>query len=65
MDSPFFRKLQEAIKHLCRSRKWFPLTEQVTNTVYALGDRPGVLSNTIIKNLTRRAFRGVYVGAFL
>ncbi|KAN0127117.1 non-SMC mitotic condensation complex subunit 1 domain containing protein [Lactarius tabidus] len=57
MDSPVFRKLQEAIEHPCRSREWFALSEQAINTVYALGDRPEVLSNTIIRNLTRRAFR--------
>ncbi|KAH9998700.1 non-SMC mitotic condensation complex subunit 1-domain-containing protein [Russula vinacea] len=57
MDSPVFRKLQEAIEHPCRSREWFALAEQAINTVYALGDRPELLSNTIIKNLTRRAFR--------
>jgi condensin complex subunit 1 len=57
MDSPVFRKLQEAIEHPCRSREWFALAEQAINTVYALGDQPEVLSNAIIKNLTRRAFR--------
>jgi condensin complex subunit 1 len=57
MDSPVFRKLQEAIEHPCRSREWFALAEQAINTVYALGDQPEVLSNTIIKNLTCRAFR--------
>ncbi len=57
MDSPIFRKLQEAIEHPCRSREWFALAEQAINTVYALGDKPEVLSNTIIKNLTRCAFR--------
>jgi condensin complex subunit 1 len=57
MGSPVFRKLQEAIEHPCRSREWFALAEQAINTVYALGDQPEVLNNTIIKNLTRRAFR--------
>ena len=57
MDSAVFRKLQESIEHPCRSREWFALSEQAINTVYALGDRPEVLSNTIIRNLTRRAFR--------
>ncbi|KAF8493475.1 non-SMC mitotic condensation complex subunit 1-domain-containing protein [Russula emetica] len=57
MDSPVFRKLQEAIEHPCRSREWFALAEQAMNTIYALGDQPEVLSNTIVKNLTRRAFR--------
>jgi condensin complex subunit 1 len=57
MASPVFRKLQEAIEHPCRSREWFALAEQAINTVYALGDQPEVLSNTIIKNLTRHAFR--------
>ncbi|KAI9438698.1 non-SMC mitotic condensation complex subunit 1 [Lactarius indigo] len=51
MDSPVFRKLQEAIEHPCRSREW----RSTPST--ALGDRPEVLSNTIIRNLTRRAFR--------
>jgi hypothetical protein len=40
MDSPVFRKLQEAIEHPCRSREWFALAEQAINTVYALGDQP-------------------------
>ncbi len=57
MNSPVFRKLQEAIEHPCRSPEWFALSEQAINTVYALGDRPEVLSNTITRNLTRRAFR--------
>ena len=57
MDSPVFRKLQEAIEHPCQSREWFTLAEQAINTVYGLGDQPEVLSNAIIKNLTRRAFR--------
>ena len=57
MDSPVFRKLQEAIEHPCRSREWFALAEQAINTVYALGDQPEALSNTLIKNLSRRAFR--------
>ena len=57
MNSPVFRKLQEAIEHPCRSREWFALAEQAINTVYALGDQPEVLNNTIIRNLTRRAFR--------
>ena len=57
MNSPVFRKLQESIEHPCRSLKWFALAEQVINAVYTLGDQPEVLSNTIIKNLTRHAFR--------
>jgi condensin complex subunit 1 len=57
MDSPVFRKLQEANEHPCRSRDWFALAKQAINTVYAQGDQPEILSNTAIKNLTRRAFR--------
>ena len=56
MGSPIFRKLQEGIEHPCRARDWFTLSEQAINTVYALGDRPEVLSNTIIHDLTCRAF---------
>ncbi|KAI0038666.1 hypothetical protein FA95DRAFT_1567609 [Auriscalpium vulgare] len=57
MDSPVFRKLQDAIEYPCRSRDWFGMAEQAINTVYALGDHPDVLSDSLIKNLTRRAFR--------
>jgi condensin complex subunit 1 len=60
MDSPVFPKLQEAIEHLCRSHEWFALAEQAINTVYPLGDqpdRPDVLSDTLIKTLSRRVFR--------
>jgi condensin complex subunit 1 len=52
-----FRKLQEAIEHPCRSRERFALAEQAISTPYALGDQPEVLSNTVIKILSRRAFR--------
>lgn len=56
MDSPIFRKLQEAVEHPCRSKDWFGMTEQAINTIYALGEHPDALCNTMIKNLTRRAF---------
>ncbi|KAH9963979.1 non-SMC mitotic condensation complex subunit 1 [Lactifluus volemus] len=57
MDSPVFRKLQEAIEHPCRSREWFALTEQTINTLFVLGDQPEVLIDTLMKDLSRRAFR--------
>ncbi|TFY76678.1 hypothetical protein EWM64_g7334 [Hericium alpestre] len=56
MGNSIFRKLQDAIEHPCRSRDWFGFAEQVINTVYALGEHPDELSDTIIKNLTKRAF---------
>lgn len=56
MDNPLFRKLQDAIERPCRSREWFGMAEQAINTVYALGERPDILCNSLIKNLTRRAF---------
>lgn len=56
MDNPIFRKLQEAVEHPCRSKDWFGMAEQAINTIYALGEHPDALCNTIIKNLTRRAF---------
>ncbi|KAI0030503.1 non-SMC mitotic condensation complex subunit 1-domain-containing protein [Vararia minispora EC-137] len=59
MDNPIFKKLQEAIETPCRSRDWFAFSEQAINTVYALGDHPEELANTLIKNLTRRAFTSV------
>ncbi|KAF7983455.1 hypothetical protein HWV62_21732 [Athelia sp. TMB] len=56
MDSPIFRKLQEAVEYPCRSKDWFGMAEQAINTIYALGEHPDALCNTMIKNLTRRAF---------
>ena len=56
MDSPIFRKLQEAIEQPCRSREWFGLAEQVINTVYALGEHPDLFGNDLIKKLSARAF---------
>lgn len=56
MDNPIFRKLQEAVENPCRSKEWFGMAEQAINTIYALGEHPDALCNTIIKNLTRRAF---------
>ncbi|KAL4254139.1 Condensin complex subunit 1 [Abortiporus biennis] len=56
MDNPIFRKLQDAIEHPCRTKEWFSMAEQAINTVYTLGERPDVLCDSIIKNLTKRAF---------
>jgi len=56
MDNPIFRKLQDAVEHPCRSKDWFGMAEQAINTIYALGEHPDALCNTIIKNLTQRAF---------
>lgn len=56
MENPIFKKLQEAVEHPCRSKEWFGMAEQSVNTIYALGEHPDALCNTIIKNLTRRAF---------
>lgn len=56
MDNPIFRKLQDAVEHPCRSKEWFGMAEQAINTIYALGEHPDALCNTMIKNLTKRAF---------
>ncbi|CDO69101.1 hypothetical protein BN946_scf185042.g3 [Trametes cinnabarina] len=56
MDSPLFRKLQDAIERPCRSKEWFPMAEQAINTVYALGERPDILCGDLIKNLSKRVF---------
>lgn len=56
MDNSIFRKLQDAIEHPCRSKEWFGMSEQAINTIYALAQRPDVLCDAIIRNLTRRAF---------
>ena len=56
MENQIFRKLQEAVEHPCRSREWFGLGEQVINTVYALGERPDIFCNDLVKKLSIRAF---------
>jgi condensin complex subunit 1 len=56
MDNIIFRKMQEMIVYPCRSKEWFPLAEQIINTVYALGDHPDVWCDNIIKTFTQRAF---------
>ena len=56
MDNALFRKLQDAIEHPTRSKDWFGMAEQAINTIYALGERPDVICDKIIRNLTRRAF---------
>jgi condensin complex subunit 1 len=45
------------VMHPSRSKEWFPLAEQIINTIYALADRPDALCDAIIKDLTRRAFQ--------
>jgi condensin complex subunit 1 len=57
MESPIFRKMEDMIEYPCRSKEWFPLAEQIINTTYALGDHPDILCDSVIKKLTRRAFR--------
>ncbi|KAL6299950.1 non-SMC mitotic condensation complex subunit 1-domain-containing protein [Sparassis latifolia] len=56
MENPLFRKLQDAVEHPCRSKEWFGLAEQAINTVYALGERPDIFCDSLIKDLTKRAF---------
>lgn len=56
MDNALFRKLQDAIERPCRLKEWFGMAEQAINTVYALGERPDILCDSLIKNLARRAF---------
>jgi condensin complex subunit 1 len=58
MDNPIFRKLRHMIEQPCRSKDWFPLAEQVINTIYALGEHPDQLCNDLVKNLTTQAFSG-------
>jgi condensin complex subunit 1 len=56
MESPIFRRLQDAIEQPCRSKDWFGLAEQAINTIYALGEHPDALCNDVIKKLTVRVF---------
>ena len=56
MENALFRKLQDAIEHPTRSKDWFSMAEQAINTIYALGERPDIVCDKIIRNLTRRAF---------
>ena len=56
MDHMIFRKLQDVVERPCRSKEWFGVAEQAINTVYVLGERPDILCDRLIKNLTVRAF---------
>jgi len=56
MESPIFRKLQNAVLHPSRTKEWFGMAEQAINTVYALGEHPDVFCNDVIKKLTVKAF---------
>lgn len=57
MNNHVFRKLQDAMEHPCRTRDWFGMAEQAINTIYTLGERPDELCDTLIKHLTKKAFR--------
>jgi hypothetical protein len=54
-DYLIIRKLQNN-RAPRRSKDWFGMAEQAINTIYALGEHPDALCNTITKNLTQRAF---------
>ncbi|KIP06713.1 hypothetical protein PHLGIDRAFT_106688 [Phlebiopsis gigantea 11061_1 CR5-6] len=56
LGNPLFKKLQDAIEQPCRHKDWFGMAEQAINTVYALAERPDIFCDTLIKNLSRRAF---------
>ncbi|KJA17627.1 hypothetical protein HYPSUDRAFT_146327 [Hypholoma sublateritium FD-334 SS-4] len=56
MDSPIFRKLQNAILHPSRTKDWFSMAEQAINAVYALAEHPDAFCDEVIKKLTVRAF---------
>lgn len=56
MSNNIFHKLESAILLPSRAKEWFGMAEQIINTVYALGERPDVFCNEIIKKLTIRAF---------
>lgn len=56
MDSPIFKKLQNAILHPSRTKDWFSMAEQAINAVYALAEHPDAFCNEVIKKLTVRAF---------
>lgn len=56
MENPIFKKLQDVMERPCRSKEWFGLAEQAVNTVYALGQRPDIICDNLIRNLTTRAF---------
>ncbi|KAF8890031.1 non-SMC mitotic condensation complex subunit 1-domain-containing protein, partial [Gymnopilus junonius] len=56
MTNNIFRKLENAILLPSRTKEWFGMAEQIINTVYALGERPDVFCDAVIKKLTTRAF---------
>lgn len=58
MDSPTFKKLQNAILHPSRTKDWFSMAEHEINAFYALAEHPDsdAFCDEVIKRLTVRAF---------
>ncbi|KAJ1674089.1 condensin complex non-SMC subunit Cnd1 [Spiromyces aspiralis] len=54
MNSPIFERLVQILRLEKRDPKWFPVAEQVLNTIYCLGDKPSELVTAIIKEQTRK-----------
>ncbi|VDC02883.1 unnamed protein product [Peniophora sp. CBMAI 1063] len=56
MSNPVFRRLIDVIETPTHDRAWFAFAEQAINAVYALAEKPEVVVERVIRDLTRRAF---------
>ena len=56
MDNPVFERLKVAILNSKVDQEWFGLSEQIINTIYALGEQPDALCSDIIQELALNVF---------
>ncbi|KZV59289.1 ARM repeat-containing protein, partial [Peniophora sp. CONT] len=56
MSNPVFRRLIDVLEAPTHDRAWFAFAEQALNAVYALAEKPEVVAERVIRDLTRRAF---------
>ena len=56
MDNAIFDRLRTSILNSKVDQEWFGLSEQIINTIYALGEQPDALCSDIIQELARNVF---------
>lgn len=56
MDNPIFDRLKASILNTKVDQEWFGLSEQIINTIYALGEQPDALCSDIIQELALNVF---------
>ncbi|KZV63967.1 ARM repeat-containing protein, partial [Peniophora sp. CONT] len=56
MSNAVFRRIIDVLEASTHDRAWFAFAEQALNAVYALAEKPEVVAERVIRDLTRRAF---------